>query len=154
MNNSDSINRSYRMSDINRWQSMDFVVGYTIHRSNNPSKDCDLCSILAGDYPKSFNWSGWHDKCKCYATAILMDDETSKDQEVSDLKAALRGTERIVFKPKNAIEHIPQALIDWFLKNRASLNSTNTFPDFVTNNMNLLMSGFQHYYNNKSPFIK
>jgi hypothetical protein len=53
----DLINREYRDGDIRRWQSMDFIVGYEIHRSNNPSKDCDICSKLAGKQPLSNHWN-------------------------------------------------------------------------------------------------
>ena len=43
-------------------------------------------------YPKTFKFKGWHPQCMCYATPILMDEETFDENELGDLKAALRGT--------------------------------------------------------------
>jgi hypothetical protein len=42
---------------VRRWQSLDFVVGYEIRRSNNPDQMCEQCKQLAGKYPKSFIWA-------------------------------------------------------------------------------------------------
>jgi len=142
----DIINRDYRNSDILRWQMLDFVVGYEIHRSNNQNlKECEICQRFAGKYPKSFIWHGWHDGCICYVTPIMMDDETDREQTVSDLKSALHGTEYKKLQAKNLVKHVPEGFIDWFLENRKEMNKVGSFPYFVTDNMQLIMESYNHY---------
>lgn len=87
------ISMAYREADWMSWQQLDFVVGFEIHRSNHePLCKCKLCDNLVGNYPKSFKFKGWHPQCMCHARAILIDEKTFDDQELSDLKAALKGT--------------------------------------------------------------
>ncbi|CVK17199.1 hypothetical protein Ga0061079_1211, partial [Apibacter mensalis] len=65
------INIAYKTADIERWESMPFVVGYEIKRSNNPYP-CKTCEALKGKYPKYFKFVGWHPQCLCSMTPILM----------------------------------------------------------------------------------
>ena len=65
------INISYRTADHLRRQSLPFVVGFTVKLSNaHPAPD--MCNDLAGDYPKNFNFTGWHPHYLCYTTAKLL----------------------------------------------------------------------------------
>jgi hypothetical protein len=125
---------------------MDFVVGYEIHISDNPDIECGICKYLAGKYPKTFNWDGWHDRCKCYITAVLMDEETFDKQELSDLKSALKGTEYKKLEAKNTVKYIPKSFIDWFLENRKQWNDNGSFPLFITENIELIKESYNHYY--------
>ena len=63
-------NMAYRASDHERWKKIDFVVGLEIRRSNNPY-ECDICSTLAGRYPKDFKFVGWHPNCYDEQTEVL-----------------------------------------------------------------------------------
>ena len=65
-------NMAYRMSDHDRWQRLDFVIGQRIKASKN-HKEKDLCDDLAGDYPKDFTFTGWHPQCMCYCTPIMLE---------------------------------------------------------------------------------
>lgn len=108
------INMAYRESDWQRWQSLDFVVGFEIRRSNHePLCDCDICSMLVGRYPKTFKFVGWHPQCMCYAIPILMDEETFDKNELGDLKAALRGTTYKHKEAANVAPDVPQGFKDW-----------------------------------------
>ncbi len=89
----DALNRSFRNSDYDRWQTQDFVVGVEIRRSNNLDCNCEICKVGAGKYPKDFKWTGWHNECKCYIIPIL---KTEKEM-ASDTQRILRG------KPTNTI---------------------------------------------------
>ena len=53
------VNMAYRQSDFERWQQLDFVVGFEVHRSNNVFI-CPFCDLLVGRYPKDFKFFGWH----------------------------------------------------------------------------------------------
>ena len=59
---SSEINAYYKTSENQRWQSMDFVVGFEIKRSNNVY-NCDVCDSLKGKYPKTFKFASWHPNC-------------------------------------------------------------------------------------------
>lgn len=67
------INMAYRLADIERWQDLDFIVGYEIKRSKHPYP-CTICEMMAGKYPKDFVWSGNHPNCRCYLVPIFKDD--------------------------------------------------------------------------------
>ncbi len=135
----------YIKADIARWQSTDFVLGYEIRLSNNPFVDCETCKILAGKYPKSFLWSGWHDTCKCYITPIIEDynsKERSEDRR-NALRSALYGLEYSSPEPKNLIKYLPENFIKWFNENRDLLISQN--PDWVKLNKELIDQSCQYY---------
>ena len=82
---SSEINAYYKASENQRWQSMDFVIGFEVKRSNNKF-DCDMCDSLVGKYPKSFQFVGWHPNCRCYQIPILKPMEMFTDE----LKGAVK----------------------------------------------------------------
>ena len=71
-------NMAYRVSDCERWQGMDFVLGYEVKRSRN-GEPCEICDALVGEYPKDFVFSGFHPFCICFAVPILMNHEDFAD---------------------------------------------------------------------------
>ena len=94
------INMAYRESEYLRWQQLDFVVGFRVMLSNNHTTTdskgkkvplIDICDELAGDYPKTFKFLGWHPQCRCLVVPIMADyDEYNKDR-ANRLKAIVRG---------------------------------------------------------------
>lgn len=83
------INVSYAESDFERWQRLDFVVGYEVRLSNNHTCNghpfTDICDELAGKYPKWFKFTKWHPQCRCVCLAIFDDDPGAG--EVRDVPA-------------------------------------------------------------------
>ena len=129
------INMAYRESDWQRWQSLDFVVGFEIHRSNHePLCECDICSKLVGRYPKTFKFKGWHPQCMCYATPILMDEETFDENELGDLKAALRGTTYKHQQAKNAVSDVPDGFKAWVKDHVEAQKGWASTPYFIKDN--------------------
>lgn len=129
------INMAYREADHLRWQQLDFVVGFEIHRSNHePQFKCKLCDRLVGKYPKTFKFKGWHPQCMCYATAILMDEETFDDQELSDLKSALKGTAYKKLSAKNEVTDFPDGFKEWVEENVPKQSRWATTPYFIKDN--------------------
>lgn len=63
-------NMAYKTAEQDRWQRLDFVVGYEIKTSNNHPEQ-DICDELKGKYPKDFVFKGWHPQCRCYVVPIL-----------------------------------------------------------------------------------
>ena len=129
------INMAYRESDWQRWQSLDFVVGFEIHRSNHePLCKCDTCAKLVGRYPKTFKFKGWHPQCMCYATPILMDEETFDENELGDLKAALRGTTYKHQQAKNAVADVPDGFKAWVKDHTEAQKGWASTPYFIKDN--------------------
>ncbi len=136
------VNMAYREADWLRWQQLDFVVGFEIHVSNRHEewlkkvkfKGVEICDQLKGRYPKTFKFKGWHPQCMCYATAILMDDDTFDEQELSDLKAALKGTAYKKLQAKNAVTDVPQGFKDWVAENEGKQDGWASTPYFIKDN--------------------
>lgn len=129
------INMAYRESDWQRWQSLDFVVGFEIHRSNHePLCKCDTCAKLVGRYPKTFKFKGWHPQCMCYATPVLMDEETFDENELGDLKAALKGTTYKHQQAKNAVADVPDGFKAWVKDHVEAQKGWASTPYFIKDN--------------------
>lgn len=129
------INMAYRESDWQRWQSLDFVVGFEIHRSNHELLcKCDTCAKLVGRYPKTFKFKGWHPQCMCYATPILMDEETFDENELGDLKAALKGTTYKHQQAKNAVTDVPDGFKAWVKDHVEAQKGWASTPYFIKDN--------------------
>lgn len=131
------INIAYKTADIERWESMPFVVGYEIKRSNNPYP-CKTCEALKGKYPKNFKFVGWHPQCLCSMTPILM-----THQEMLLLnKYTLQGKE-IDWKSKNEVETLPSNLLQWISDNVNRISKAQSLPYFIRDNKNILsFTGF------------
>lgn len=92
------INMAYKTADWERWQRLDFVVGIRIGLSNNHtiknSKGeeevlIDICDELAGDYPKTFKFVGWHPNCRCMVTPILQSPQEMHQARRERLRAIM-----------------------------------------------------------------
>lgn len=127
------INMAYRQSDWLRWQSLDFVVGYEIKRSNRePKCKCSLCERLKGKYPKAFKFVGWHPQCLCYAIPI-MEDFNSEDRR-NRLRAALYGTEYKKYVSPNTITDVPDEFKAWVEENKDRQAGWASTPYFIRDN--------------------
>jgi hypothetical protein len=145
MKDPDSINRQFRLNDIKRWQSQEFVIGYEIRRSNNPDHHSEICGRLVGRYPKSFIWSGWHDGCKCYIIPILQDEKELSKVRVSKFRAALNGEDCHQTEPKDTIKVLPAKFLGWYKQRVQQMLDSNIFPDFVRDNIDLIKESADYY---------
>ncbi len=132
------INMAYRTADHLRWQKLDFVVGFEIKLSNNHTLNgepfVDICDKLAGRYPKSFLFKGWHPQCRCHAVPILMDRQEFNTDELNTLKAALKGNEYKPFESKNTVRDVPPAFKDWVADNLERSKGWKSQPYFIKDN--------------------
>lgn len=124
-------NMAYRAADHERWMTMDFVLGIHIETSNSHAKKMpkgDICDRLEGDYPKDFDFCGWHPQCFCHATPILPSD----DEMVAMAEAYDQGKP---YKPKGVIRDYPDGFKDWVRENEDKLTDPGlSNPYFVSNN--------------------
>jgi hypothetical protein len=66
-------NMAYRSADWERWQNLPFVIGIEVHLSKN-HPEYDICDSLKGVYPKRFYFRGWHPRCICFQTPVMITD--------------------------------------------------------------------------------
>lgn len=124
-------NMAYRAADHERWSDMDFVLGIHIETSNSHEKKMpkgDICDRLAGDYPRDFDFCGWHPQCFCHATPILPSD----DEMLAMAEARDQGKP---YKPKGVIRDYPEGFKEWVRENEEKLTDPGlSNPYFVSNN--------------------
>lgn len=129
-------NMAYRESDYERWQQLDFVVGIEVKLSNNHTLNgrpfMDICDDLAGRYPKTFKFRGWHPFCRCHAVSILKTNE----EIMADNKRILEGKEPLETSV-NSVTEMPEGFKQWTADNTERIlaaDGRGTLPYFVTDN--------------------
>lgn len=131
------INMAYREADHLRWQQLDFVQGFEVHRSSHePMCKCKLCERLVGRYPKWFKFKGWHPQCLCYATPILEDfySEERSNSFIDKMKAALNGAEAKRYVSKGLITDLPDGFKEWVSENKERQANWSSIPYFIKDN--------------------
>ena len=131
------INMAYREADHLRWQQLDFVQGFEVHRSSHePMCKCKLCERLVGRYPKWFKFKGWHPQCLCYATPILEDfySEERSNSFIDKMKAALNGAEAKRYVSKGLITDLPDGFKEWVAENEGKQAGWASTPYFIKDN--------------------
>lgn len=124
------INMAYRNADVLRWQQLDFVVGYEVHRSLTNQYECPICEQLEGKYPKSFIFTGWHPQCRCYVTAIMM----TQEEFIKAQKLILKGKKSSI-KSKNEVKDLPPQFKRYILNNKERFKKARSLPYFVIDNL-------------------
>jgi hypothetical protein len=128
------VNIAYRTADHDRWQGLDFVVGVEVMLSNN-HPIIDICDELAGKYPKTFKFTGWHPACRCFAVPILKTEE----ELAADTERILNG-EATNTASVNRVAAVPDKFEAWVRENEARIavaNSNGTLPYFLKDNRRL-----------------
>lgn len=112
------INMAYKTADYERWQQLDFVVGYEVKRSGR-KYSCSICEAFAGKYPKWFKFVSWHPNCRCYVIPILM-----KDSEFwSESKTSV-----------NEVTEVPPGFKRWCAENLERAKKSSSVPYWVRDN--------------------
>ena len=130
-------NMAYHAADHERWQALDFVLGYEVQVSGTNPNVCPLCMELAGKYPKEFKFVGWHPHCRCHALPILEKPQAFKARQ----QALLRG-ERI--PPIGAVKAPPDNFTAHLANNTdriASAQRNGTLPYYLRDNYKVAKDG-------------
>ena len=93
-------NIAYRTADCDRWQAFDFVLGYEVKTAGGDNV-CKTCEALAGKYPKTFKFTGWHPHCRCFMIPI-----TAQGDDWKKMKRAMVMGEK--YESPNVIKDAPQ----------------------------------------------
>lgn len=137
------INMAYRESEYLRWQQLDFVVGFRVMLSNNhtiknskgePVPFVDICDTLAGDYPKTFKFVGWHPQCRCFVVPIMSDyDEYNKDR-ANRLKAIVKGAQYKSLPSRRTVKDVPPAFRDYISSIEERAKGWKSMPYYIRDN--------------------
>lgn len=123
------VNMAYREADAARWNELPFVVGFEIKLSHKHPEP-DICNDLAGKYPKTFKFVGWHPHCFCYCTSILASDE-----EINKLQQTiLNGGDISRFRSKNEVKDVPGPFKEWVINNADRATGWKSTPYFIRDN--------------------
>lgn len=125
-------NMAYNYSNCKRWESEPFVLGIRIRLSANHPED-DICDELAGDYPKTFMWRGWHPRCMCSVSPILMDRNSDEWKRLRKLPKE----EYEAYQSPNLIKDVPSKFSEWCKRNEDKLKvarDNDKLPYFVRDN--------------------
>jgi hypothetical protein len=115
------MNAAYRRAEWESYQSNPLVTGYEIRLSNNhtttnskgqrvPLKD--ICDDMAGVYPKTFLWTGWHPQCRCEMIPILVSENDFRARIRARKEGKLKN-----WKPKSTTTDIPENFNRWIQDN-------------------------------------
>lgn len=122
-------NMAYRSADIQRWQQLNFVIGYEVKKSKN-HPTFDICDELEGRYPKEFQFVGWHPHCYCYIVPILCSDE-----ELEQLTGQiLAGEDTEGFTPAGVVSEMPANFTNWVVNNAERIKGAESQPYFIRDN--------------------
>lgn len=133
------INMAYRTAENKRWEQMDFVVGYEIKLSGNHNckgvpkgQYYDICDMLAGKFPKDFDWTGWHPLCRCYKIPILKTEEEFWNFDGRNASSS---------DSVNYVKDVPDNFKEWLDKNAERIQAAKnkgTLPYFLRNNKDII----------------
>lgn len=137
------INMAYRESEWLRWQNLDFVVGFRVCLSNNhtvldskgkPKPLNDICDRLAGVYPKTFKFVGWHPNCRCYVIPILSDYDEYNKNRANRLKAIVKGQEYKSLPSRRTVSAPPQSFTDYVAEIAERAKGWKSMPYYIRDN--------------------
>lgn len=103
--------------------------------ANHPEKD--ICDELAGDYPKDFMWRGWHPRCRCSMSSILID----RNSEEWKYLRSLPEKEYRAYKSPNLVPNVPEKFSKWCERNADRLDlarENGKLPYFVRDNQKVV----------------
>ena len=126
-------NMAYNYSNCKRWESEPFVLGIRIRLSANHHEE-DICDELAGDYPKTFMWRGWHPRCMCSVSPILMDRKSDEWKKLRKMPKE----EYEAYQSPNLVQNVPDKFSKWCERNAKKLDlarKNGKLPYFVRDNM-------------------
>ena len=129
-------NMAYNYANCERWSSEPYVLGIRIRTSaNHPEKD--ICDELAGDYPKDFMWRGWHPRCRCSMSSILID----RNSEEWKYLRSLPEKKYRAYKSPNLVPNVPEKFSKWCERNADKLDlarENGKLPYFVRDNQKVV----------------
>lgn len=131
------VNAAYRRAEWESYQNNPLITGYRIELSNNHTTTIrgkkvvlrDICDDMVGEYPKTFQWTGWHPQCRCRMVPIFI-----KEGDFRSRIRALAAGKLDEWKASNTVTEPPKAFTDWVAENADRLKKGKQMPYFVADN--------------------
>ena len=98
------INMAYHNANNERWQREPFIIGIRIWLSPE-HPEYDICDELMGEYPKDFQFSGWHPACLCASAPITIQG----DEKKKFYRRLMDGEDMSNYVSPNAVKTPPAA---------------------------------------------
>lgn len=143
------MNAAYRRAQWESYQTNPLVTAYEIRLSANHTTTIkgkivpleDICDQLAGRYPKTFLWTGWHPHCRCDMIPVLLTEDDFKARIQARAKGKL-GTWEKEYKKAHPDPTYPKGMTDWITDNADRIKKGEHLPEWVEDNRKaiLLMS--------------
>lgn len=133
------MNAAFRRAEWESYQNNPLIVGYEIRLSNNHTTTVkgkvkrlvDICDRLAGRYPKTFLWTGWHPHCRCEMVPIFISENDFRERIRARKAGSLKDWNP---SQERAVTQVPKALTDWVAKNEERSKGWQNLPYFVRDN--------------------
>lgn len=126
-------NMAYNYANCKRWSDEPYVLGIRIRLSGNHPEE-DICDELQGDYPKDFMWRGWHPRCRCTMSSILMDRNSEEWKKLR----SMNEKDYYAYKSPNLVKDTPAAFKKWVKRNDKKISEARDngrLPYFVKDNI-------------------
>lgn len=137
---------AYRRAEWESYQNNPLVTNYEIRLSNNHTTTTtsgkvkrlvDICDKLAGVYPKTFRWEGWHPNCRCTMVPIVV---TPKD--FGEYLKARRKARQLEWKPEQKASQpkttLPAKFTKWINDNSRRIKAAPAKPAFIEDNKGII----------------
>lgn len=139
------MNAAFRRAEWESYQNNPLITGYEIRLSNNHTTLIkgkrvpltDICDRLAGVYPKTFLWTGWHPHCRCEMIPILISENDFRSR-IKARKAGKLDSWKPQDKESQPIAETPKQLTKWQNENKARLLTAKSTPRFLEDNKGLI----------------
>lgn len=131
------INQAYRTAETASYADNPLITGYRIRLSDNHTTLfkgkriplVDICDYLAGEYPATFKWNGWHPQCRC----IIVPNALSEDDLDTLIQARGEAIEEGrdpngVLKGLGRNPDLPDNFINWFVDNEDRIKAAKYRP--------------------------
>lgn len=138
-------NIAYRSADYDNWKEFDFVTGIKVQTSQSNHEVGDICDELAGVYPKTFKFTGWHPQCRCHAIPLMK----TREEMANDDERILDGKEPL--PSKNEVTELPKNFKDWVADNKERIEKADAMgktPYFINDNRAMLNIKSRNSLNN------
>jgi hypothetical protein len=132
-------NAAYRRAQILAWSLNPLIKAYEIRLSNNHTTTVngktvplrDMCDDLAGIYPKTFMWEGWHPQCRCTLIPIVI-----STSEFGNFAKAIK--EQKAWTAPTTVTELPDNFKKWLEDNKDRLAASQQQPYFVSENQGII----------------
>ena len=135
------INQAYRTAETASYADNPLITGYRIRLSDNHTTLfkgkriplVDICDYLAGEYPATFKWNGWHPQCRCIIVPNTLSEDDLDTLIQARGEAIKRGEDPNEVLPGfGRNESMPANFVEWYADNAQRIAMAKYRPIWTT----------------------